>query len=248
MSIQEKVRVGAVSYLNTKPLIYGFAQGMMKDDIELVNEYPARIATMLLNDEIDLGLVPVAVIPKLKECHIITDYCIGSEGPVASVALFSDVPLQQAERVLLDYQSRTSVRLTKLLLQQYWKISPELTDAKEDFRDHIKDNTAGLVIGDRAFSQRKISPFIYDLGEAWKAFTGLPFVFATWVANKKLPATFIKKFKQANEYGLQHLDKVIAENYCQDYDLKTYYTKNISFALTEEKRKGMQLFLKADTL
>ncbi|RYD80725.1 MAG: hypothetical protein EOP53_07625, partial [Sphingobacteriales bacterium] len=87
--MEQKIRIGAVSYLNTKPLVYGFEKGLMKDEVELFFDYPAKIAAMLLNDEIDVGLIPVAVLPKLKEHHIISDYCIGASQPVASVCLFS---------------------------------------------------------------------------------------------------------------------------------------------------------------
>ncbi len=198
---------------------------------------------MLLNDEIDVGLVPVAVIPYLKESHIITDYCIGTEGEVASVAIFSEVPIEQATTVLLDYQSRTSVNLARVLLRDYWKLSPVLEDAKEDFRSHIKGTTAGVVIGDRALEQRKISAYTYDLGTAWKAHTGLPFVFAAWVANKPLGDDFEDAFNRANGYGVSHIDEVTAEMDYPVYDLTTYYTKNINYHLTEEKRKGLALFL-----
>ena len=142
----DKIKVGAVSYLNTKPLVYGFKHGFHLDNMELTEDYPAKIAAKLLNDEIDVGLVPVAIIPKLKEHYIITDYCIGAENTVASVALFSDVPLDKIERVLLDYQSRTSVALAKILIKDYWKIMPAIEDAKEDFREHITGTTAGIVI------------------------------------------------------------------------------------------------------
>ena len=95
--MEGKIRIGAVSYLNTKPLIYGLEQGMMKDEIELVVDYPSRIASQLINNEIDAGLVPVAIIPHLKEYYIISDYCIGCDGEVASVCLFSEVPIQQVK-------------------------------------------------------------------------------------------------------------------------------------------------------
>ncbi len=117
--MERKVRVGAVSYLNTKPLIYGIEKGMIKDEAELVIDYPSKIAAMLLNDEIDVGLVPVAILPKMKEHYIISDYCIGSVGAVASVCLFSEVPLHEMKMVLLDYQSRTSVALLKVLIKEY---------------------------------------------------------------------------------------------------------------------------------
>lgn len=243
MSKQRKIKVGAVSYLNTKPLIFGFEQGLMKDQIELVNDYPSRIANMLLLDEIDVGLVPVAIIPKLQESHIITNYCIGCDGAVASVCLFSEVPIEQIRKVLLDYQSRSSVALARILIREHWKISPELTDAKEDFRNHISGTTAGLVIGDRALEQRAISPYVYDLGQAWNEHTGLPFVFAAWVSNKKLEDPFIESFNNANKVGLQLIDEVIKRNPGTLFDLKEYYTHYISYTLDEKKKEGMQLFL-----
>ena len=99
----EKIRVGAVSYLNTKPLLYGVSRGAISKKIELITDYPANIAARLIEGSIDVGLVPVAIIPKLEEFHIITDYCIGAEGPVASVGIFSEQPLETVNNVLLDY-------------------------------------------------------------------------------------------------------------------------------------------------
>jgi len=226
-----KIRVGAVSYLNTKPLIYGVKRsGLLMEKIVLSEEYPSKIAAGLLNDEIDVGLVPVAIIPLLKEAHIITDYCIGAEQEVASVGIFSEVPMENIETVLLDYQSRTSVNLAKVLLKHYWKKEVVLQDANEDFREHIGGTTAGVVIGDRALEQRKISKYNYDLA-------------AGWVANKKLPEDFIDAFNRANGFGVHHLDAILAENSFEHYDLKKYYTRNISYALTDEKRKGLEKFL-----
>ena len=241
--LDKRIRVGAVSYLNTRPLLFGLRRSGLMDRINLVEEYPSRIAAMLLNDEIDVGLVPVAVIPDLKEAHIITDYCIGTEGEVASVGLFSEVPIEQVKTVLLDYQSRTSVNLARILLKEYWKLSPILEDATADFRSNINGTTAGVVIGDRALEQRKISAYTYDLGSAWKAHTGLPFVFAAWVANKPLGEDFEDAFNRANGYGISHIKEVVAEIDYPVYDLTTYYTKNINYLLDAEKRKGLALFL-----
>ncbi|HMK04286.1 MAG TPA: MqnA/MqnD/SBP family protein, partial [Ferruginibacter sp.] len=136
-----KIRVGAVSYLNTKPLIYGFEQGKMKEEIDLVIDYPANIASFLTDDRIDIGLVPVAIIPSLKEQHIISDFCIGCDGAVASVCLFSEVPLAEIETILLDYQSKTSVELLKLLLEEHWKISPRLVAGTDSYEENITGTT-----------------------------------------------------------------------------------------------------------
>lgn len=240
----KQIRVAAVSYLNTKPLLYGIRRHPVAQQISLVEDYPARIAQMLLEDKVDLALIPVAAIPRLPQPHIVSEYCIGAEGPVASVCIFSEVPIQEVKNIYLDYQSRTSVNLARVLLREYWKKEVNFIDASgEDFRKKIKGTTAGVVIGDRALEQRRRSPFIYDLAEAWIDHTGLPFVFAAWVANKPLPEAFAQAFNEANAAGLQHIEEVIAEQSFTSYDLQEYYQKNISYKLTLQKRKGLELFL-----
>lgn len=235
--------MGAVSYLNTKPLLYGIEHSPVIKKIELKIDYPSRIATMLLNDEIDIGLVPVVILPELETFYINTNYCIGSNGPVASVCLFSDVAIEKIEKVLLDYQSRTSVQLAKILLKEYWKVDPLLEGAKEDFREHINGNTAGLVIGDRALEQRMKSEYIYDFGEAWKELTGLPFVFAAWISNKKLDGDFVDEFDKANKKGVESFDAVVQKTTYPVFGLRKYYTEHISYVLDDAKRKGLDLFL-----
>ena len=241
--MDKKIRVAAVSYLNTKPLIYGFEHGMMKDEIELVFDYPARVAGMLLNNEADIGLVPVAIIPQLKEYYLISDYCIGAVHPVASVCLFSDVPVNDIKEILLDYQSKTSVALLKILLKECWCVNPVLTHTIDGYLQMIKGSTAGLIIGDRALKQRYRSAYVYDLAEAWQQMTGLPFVFAAWVANKKLPDPILQSFNNATGEGLHHLDEIVASNHFDDYDLYTYYTRNIDYTFDEKKKQAMKLFL-----
>ena len=164
---------------------------------------------------------------------------------MASVCIFSEVPIEEVKNIYLDYQSKTSVSLARILLKEYWKKEVELIETKdEDFRDQIKGNTAGVVIGDRALEQRLKSKYIYDLGEVWMKYTGLPFVFATWVANKSLPQEFINEFDEANAFGLRHLSEVIEENTSSNFNLKNYYNNYISYQFDDKKRKGMNLFLK----
>jgi chorismate dehydratase len=241
--LQQKIKVGAVSYLNTKPLIYGFEQGMMKEEIDLLIDYPSNIARKLLTNEIDIGLVPVAVLPLMKAYHIVSDYCIGCDGEVASVCLFSEVPLPEIKTILLDYQSNTSVALIKILLKEHWKINPELVNAENDFEQDINGTTAGLVIGDRAFKQRLKSKYIYDLGLAWKEMTGMPFVFAVWVSNKKMNDSFIKAFSSATQYGLKNLDVLAKLNEVPSFNMEEYYTKFISYKLDENKKAALESFL-----
>jgi len=240
--LDRKIRVGAVSYLNTKPLIYGFEKGLMKESIDLVIDYPSNIAAALLNDEIDIGLVPVAIIPERENFQIISDYCISCNGEVASVGLFSEVPVNEIKKVLLDYQSKTSVALVRVLLRDYWKINPVFENAGIDFREKIVGNTAAVVIGDRAFEQKKISTYSFDLGEAWKNMTGLPFVFAAWVSNKPLDHHFIENFNAANEYGLNRIKEVVKQHPYDLFDLEQYYTRLMVYRLNDANRKGMTAF------
>lgn len=242
--MSKKIKVGIVSYLNTRPLVYGLKLPPIADEIQLIEENPARLAELLINDEIDVGLIPVAVIPQLKKYFICGDHCIATETEVASVCLFSEVPVNDIERVYLDYQSRSSVALLKWLMKEYWNIHPETIDATDDnYRKEIQGTTAGLVIGDRAFEQRKISTFIYDLASEWRSITGLPFVFAAWISKRPLDGSFIQKFNEANAIGLAHIDEIVANLKFDLYDLKKYYALHLSYKFDDRKRRGMDLFL-----
>jgi len=171
-----KIRIGAVSYLNTKPLLYGIKRSNLINSIDLIEEYPSKIAQMLLDDTIDIGLVPIAILGKLSNYYFVSDYCIGAVDDVASVSLFSHSPIDKIETVILDYQSKTSVALTKVLLKNYWRKQVNFIDASEDFIDKINGTTAGVIIGDRALEHRYKFKYNYDLAGSWINFTGLPFV------------------------------------------------------------------------
>lgn len=243
--MDKRWRIGAVSYLNTRPLLLGLAQEGFKNRIDLVKSYPAKIAQDLLSGQIDIGLVPVAIIPQLTHPHIISNYVIGTNGAVASVALFSQVPIDEIKSIYLDYQSRTSVQLLKILLAQFWKKEVEFLAATEGYIDQISGTTAGLIIGDRALDNLNKFPYMYDLGLAWKQHTGLPFVFAAWVANQPIPAEFMAAFDAANGYGVARLEEVISLIPANEqvYDLHKYYTENISYVYDEEKKLGLNAFL-----
>jgi chorismate dehydratase len=239
------MRVGAVSYLNTKPLLYGLQHHAISESIELIEDYPANLARALEENTIDIGLVPVAVIPKLPEAHIISNYCIGAASPVASVCIFSQVPMESITSVYLDYQSKTSVNLARILLKNYWKQDVLLLEASSNFMDLIDGSTAAVIIGDRALEKYNSYAYRYDLAEAWINYTGKPFVFATWVANKPIDEVFIANFNEANGIGLKNIDTVVEQlsHKNNSYDLHTYFTKNISYTLDAAKKEGMAQFL-----
>lgn len=243
-ALEKKIRVGAVSYLNTKPLLWGLENTEISDKITLVLDYPSRLAQMLKHFEIDLGLVPVAILPELPDYQIVSDFCIGAKGRVGSVSIFSKVPLLQIKTVLLDYQSRTSVALAQILFKHYWHHHPVFVHADSGYESSITGNTAALIIGDRAFLEKEKGFYEFDLAETWKKMTGLPFVFAVWAANTQLPEGFIDEFNQCNRAGLQKINQIAKNLAYNHYNLLDYYTNNISYSLTEEKRKGLNLFLK----
>ena len=245
LQLSKKIRVGAVSYLNTKPLLYGLQHHAISESIELIEDYPANLARALEENTIDIGLVPVAVIPKLPEAHIISNYCIGAAGPVASVCIFSQVPMESITSVYLDYQSKTSVNLARILLKNYWKQDVLLLEASSNFMDLIDGSTAAVIIGDRALEKYNSYAYRYDLAEAWINYTGKPFVFATWVANKPIDEVFIANFNEANGIGLKNIDTIVEQlsHKNNSYDLHTYFTKNISYTLDAAKKEGMAQFL-----
>ncbi len=239
-------KVSAVSYLNTLPFIYGLKTSELINSIDLQLDYPAICADKLINSEVDIALVPITVIPKLKYHQIISNYCIGSDGAVDTVCLYSNVSISEIKKITLDYQSRTSVALLKVLLKEYWALNPELIKAEVGFEDTIKGENAALVIGDRAFDLNNRHKYIYDLSALWKEMTGLPFVFACWVAIKDLPNQFLSDFNAALQNGLNNIDKAIlmeVDNYPSRVSPEEYLNNKISYNFNKEKQKGMNLFL-----
>src|SRR5262245_50524519 len=117
-----KIRVGAVSYLNTKPFLLGIERSEISKEIQLLLRHPSAIADDLMNGRIDAGLVPVSVIPRIKAANIISDFGICCDGEVGSVIICSQVSLEESEKLFLDYQSRTSAVLTQILLREFWKV------------------------------------------------------------------------------------------------------------------------------
>lgn len=245
LAFNERHRLVAVSYLNTKPLLYGLLRSSIQNQLEMDLAIPSECARRLVAGEADIALVPVAVIPELPEAHIISDYCIGADGKVATVCLYSEVPIEEVTSLYLDHHSRSSVMLTRLLLEEYWQINPELVAAEEGYIDRIGGTVGGLVIGDRTIGLDKRFPYVYDLGEIWKAHTGLPFVFAVWVSVKELDPDFIAAFNQALKEGMDHLPELqlLLSSPNPDFDLVEYFTHHIDYDLDAGKRKALTRFL-----
>lgn len=239
-------RISAVSYLNTKPLLFGLENNPIYKKIKITQDIPSLCAQKLLNDEVDIGLVPIAIIPQLKQPRIVSPYCIGADGEVKTVCLFSAVPMEQINTIYLDYQSRTSVLLVQLLMKEYWKKEVNFLPATEGFENVIKEDIAAVIIGDRAITAAKKYPYVYDLSLAWKQHTGLPFVFAAWVSNKEIDADFLDEFNAAIKNGLEHRLQLVDQftSYNSDsFSIQEYWTKNIQYEITPDKKQAFELFI-----
>jgi chorismate dehydratase len=241
------IKISAVSYLNTLPFAYGIEKSDYIKNNSLINrDIPSECARKLKEYEVDLGLVPVAVIPEIETPFVISDFCIGAVGKVHSVNLYSHSPIDEIDEIVLDYQSKTSVNLCKVLCKYHWRISPKFIQGAEGYEQQIQPNQAAVIIGDRTFKIGDKFPFVYDLSEEWYLMTRLPFVFAAWVSNKPLPEEYISAFNSAAAFGLEHIREAILFgniSIISPEEQYVYLTKSISYSLDEQKRKGLAHFL-----
>jgi len=237
-------KLSIVNYYNTTPFLFGINNSSIKNDLHIELDMPSMCAQKLKNKTVDIGLVPVAILPELSSYHIITDYCIGANGKVDSVKLFSEKPLDELTHILLDYQSKSSVTLVQVLNKHFWKKNIQFIAAKEGFENEINRTTGAVIIGDRTFGLTKY-PYQIDLAEEWTKQTHLPFVFAAWVSHTELPADFIKKFNDALAFGVAHIDEAVLEkpNHIEGFDAIDYLKNKISYDLSDEKRLGLKTFL-----
>jgi len=239
---KEKVIVSVVSYINSTPFVYGLEKEKI-DNIVLLKDIPSECARKLIDNKIDIGLIPVAMIDKVPNANIISNYCIAGDGAVASVLLASNDPIEEINTVYQDSQSRTSVALAKILMRDYWKKNVAWKDETDSFLFPQK-NEAIVIIGDRALKNQNKYNYVFDLSYFWKKHTGLPFVFACWVANKKISDDVIGNLNLAFENGIAAISRfsngIDTEGLITSQD---YLTNYIKYHLTDDSKKGMNLFL-----
>ncbi len=244
----EKIRISAVKYANTYPFIYGLDGSGFREKAIIETDHPSVCAEKLISGRADLGLMPVGALPFMKEYYIVTDFCIGANGNVRTVMLLSNSRFEDINTIYLDYRSRSSVKLIKVISANFWKKEFYWKDTSKDFDfKAIKEGEAAVLIGDQCFELEKSFSRNIDLAGAWKGFTGLPFVFACWVSNRKLDDEFIQDFNKALSTGVTNIDTVVEKfgktGMIRGDELKRYLTENIDYNLNDEKRKGLKLFL-----
>lgn len=243
------VRVSAVKYINTYPFILGIKESRVLSMIDLEVCHPSECASRLIKGETDIGLVPVAILAAMDEYHIIGDYCIGTRGEVKTVLVVGNTPAEECSRIYLDYRSRSSNALCRVIAEKFWKRSYEFVTTDESFDiTGLRDGESAIIIGDRCFAYAHEFRYRTDLGKEWNRHTGLPFVFACWVAAREQEDEFEKAFNQALEHGVKHKYRASSlltpDLQVTREEVDDYYRENIDFVLDNPKREAISLFIR----
>jgi chorismate dehydratase len=231
-------------YLNSVPFLYGLQHSGMDAYADIQPDIPSVCADRLRRGQVDVGLVPVVEMFRIPSARVVSRWCIGAQGVIRTVILASAVPLEQVDTVYLDAHSRTSVTLARLLAREYWQIAPRWVYGIEQMNGTPSGRSGIVLIGDKAFDVQ--APYVYDLGEQWQLFTGLPFVFAAWIANRELPQPWLARMEDGLSLGVGQLDEVLREwtpRVSSHIDLDTYWKKQVDFHLDAPKEQAMALFL-----
>ena len=255
-----RLRVSAISFLNTAPLMWDFDHGELRREYEVDYTLPAICAEMLRAGTADIGIIPVAAYASIPDLVVIPDIAIAARGPVRSILLISKVPVEQMRRVAVDTSSRTSVALLQVLFNRYYMRAsalPEMIPMAPKLKTMLKACDAALLIGDEALLAAVASEKfqVLDLAAEWKRFTGKSFVFAFWAVRKGAlegsdPTSIVSAFQESRKHGLepQNIQKTAREWSTRlgitEEEIISYLTKNIYYHLDRECMEGLELFYK----
>lgn len=241
------LKVSAVQYLNTVPLVWGMLRGPQQGLFDLSFTTPARCADAVRSGQADVGIVPSIEYQRMNGLEIVPGLSISSRNQVRSVILLSNIPIEKLKSVVVDNSSRTSVALLQVLLRKFYDRQVAFTFASPEPRPMLAQADAALLIGDTAMTHNLAVPFVYDLAAEWRKFTSLPFVFALWAGKRNAQLGQSRQaFLASRDYGLAHVDDIAAEyapklNLPQT-ELKVYLTENIDYSLDEENLRGLRHF------
>jgi chorismate dehydratase len=233
-------KIVMVSYLNTIPFLKGLETDIL-GLFEVDKRPPSVCAEVFKRGEADIALLPVATLYELPPHRIITDYCIGCEGSVRTVIIASNSPIKDINTLYLDKDSRSSIQLARILLQEHYGLDVVYKSGLPEYSD-IKINEAVLLIGDKVFEAESEFAYKIDLGEVWGNMTGLPFTFAVWVADESVDQQTIHALNSLLKVGIEAIPFTKFDSAGQ-FDLDTYFSKYISYDFDEDKRRALDLFL-----
>lgn len=250
----KRLRISAISYLNTAPLMWDFEHGQVGTKFDISYTVPSRCAASLKEGSADIGIIPAAAYTSIPDLLILPGVAIASRQAVRSILLVSKVPLQEIKTVALDSSSLTSVALTKVLFEKWWGGKRTFSSAPPDIDHMLSGHDAGLLIGDPALKIDRSRYVTYDLAEEWIRLTGKPFVFAFWavrqtaLTNRASDPDLAAIFQQSRDHGLSaaNLDKIASEWAprvdLSEAEVRSYLTENIYYLLDAECLEGLELF------
>jgi chorismate dehydratase len=256
MSDGGSVRLGAVGYLNARPLVHGLDRDPR---FQIRYDIPSECARLLHSGAIDLGLIPSIEYLRGGPYNIVPDLAIASDGPVASVTIFAARPMADVRSIALDTSSRTSVALVRVLCQRLFRISPTLESRGPNLDDMLSHCDAALIIGDKALFQEPAAgepaPRVVekiDLGEAWRQLTGLPFVYAFWAGPPPaLTPDDVRVLVRARDEGVRRPEALAREYLAGTPRWQAlgaeYLRDNIKYYLGDREREGLELFYRFAT-
>lgn len=246
----EKIRIGAVSYLNTRPLVFGFEQGVASDRMELSYDVPSVLADRLEAGELDVALLPSIEVARIGSLAIVPGLAITSNGPVKSVLLVSKKPIDEIRSVALDPESRTSNALTRILFATHWKVQPRFAAGPRDLDLALSEHDAAVRIGDKAlFDPVPEGCTAHDLGEAWTESTGLPFVYAVWAAKPTIvDRSLYRAFHLSRRLGAQVLEAIGSDYTWRGRQYPEiaipYLVDTMRYRLGSQEARALRLFWK----
>lgn len=234
------LKIAAVEYINTLPFLRGLELGFSSDEFQLFTAHPAACANLFYDNKVDVALVPVGTLDVLPPHEIITDYCIGSDGPVDTVAILSNEPLEELDAIALDDHSRTSAKLVKYLVRDYWGLE-SIQFVPESHEDGPR--IGRLYIGDKVKEKEVFYSQKYDLGTAWSDWAGCPMVFAVWVAKPSVTAEEINSLNHAFRKSFDDFEALDLSMYKNSAFWRHYLKNNIRFKFDQAARQGLKRFL-----
>jgi chorismate dehydratase len=248
----KRLRISAISYLNTAPLMWDFEHAAATPAFDISYTIPSQCAAALGAGRADIGIIPAAAYATIPDLVILPGVAIASRQAVRSILLVSKVPLQQIESVALDSSSLTSAALTKILFAKFWGVMMNFDSLAPDLAQMLESHDAALVIGDPALKIDRSRYFTYDLAEEWIRLTGKPFVFAFWAVRLAVlqevsqSLDLASVFQESRDHGLENLQQ-IARAWAphvglSEVDVKTYVTENIYYELDPAFPYGLRLF------
>jgi len=245
---KQKFRIGAVSYLNTVPLVWGMLHGEQREQAELSFAIPSLCAAEIERGGADIGLVPVAEIGR-QGLEIVPGVGIAATGPVRSILLFSKVPWPEVRTLAADLSSRTSVELARVILRERFGAEPAILRNEPNLDAMLQAADAALIIGDPAL---RIEPNLgkyewLDLAGEWAGLTGLPMVFAAWAGKPGIPVPALHDITVGSyRYGRERLDEIIEQEYASRQITKAlasrYLREHIHFELGTKEQQGLEAF------